>query len=345
MYTHLTMETPNQPPAIGTYYVPKITVPRHFETKQGVSKKQEYLQIAGVPCIVKKADSEYATLNGFTSATNRYFKITLEDLDTNFEITTPDSDGFLHLEAYPNGINISEFDTRAKLDLIIKGIKTNIKILPGEKIYGQVRQIIEDKLFQLIQSQGAPYITIPEYHQFKNNEIALGPHKRFGHAIFNRNCRWCPPIDMTFEEYEQSSSYPAPLGIRPKDFCLPSELIITMNALINLIVNFDGIDDVSFEEIKKCLPDISRTEQCCKYCGEKINIEKYCSEYKSCDNYIEICHRDPNDRFLSRNMYWGHGECNRRQGGYSETDRMNDGTRLLFVNKLITKEEYEKLLQ
>ena len=33
---------------------------------------------------------------------------------------------------------------------------------------------------------------------------------------------------------------------------------------------------------------------------------------------MEICHRDPNDRFLVRNMYWGHGECNRRQGGYSE---------------------------
>ena len=69
--------------------------------------------------------------------------------------------------------------------------------------------------------------------------------------IFNRNSRCCPPIDITYEEYSKSPSYPAPLGIRPKDFCLPSELIITMNELINQIVNFDGIDDVSFEEMKK----------------------------------------------------------------------------------------------
>ena len=35
------------------------------------------------------------------------------------------------------------------------------------------------------------------------------------------------------------------------------------------------------------------------------------------DNFIEICHKDPNERFLKKNMYWGNGECNRRQGGYS----------------------------
>ena len=31
-------------------------------------------------------------------------------------------------------------------------------------------------------------------------------------------------------------------------------------------------------------------------------------------------------------MYWGHGECNRRQGGYSEEDRIEDALRLLKNN-------------
>jgi hypothetical protein len=55
-------------------------------------------------------------------------------------------------------------------------------------------------------------------------------------------------------------------------------------------------------------------------------------------NYIEICHRDPNDRFLVRNMYWGTGESNRRQGGYSEEDRIEDAIRLLMNNQ----EHFEK---
>jgi hypothetical protein len=33
-------------------------------------------------------------------------------------------------------------------------------------------------------------------------------------------------------------------------------------------------------------------------------------------------------------MYWGHGECNRRQGGYTEQDRINDAIRLLENNLL-----------
>ena len=83
----------------------------------------------------------------------------------------------------------------------------------------------------------------------------------------------------------------------------------------------------------------------CKYCGEKINILEYSSEYKSSTNYIEICHRNPNDRFISTNVYWGHGDCNRRQGGYTENDRINDGLRLLYFDGKIDKEKYDSMIQ
>ena len=70
----------------------------------------------------------------------------------------------------------------------------------------------------------------------------------------------------------------------------------------------------------------------CKYCGEEMDINEYKSEYKSADNFMEICHRDPHKSFSPENMYWGHGECNRRQGGFTESDRIYDGFRLATLN-------------
>ena len=62
----------------------------------------------------------------------------------------------------------------------------------------------------------------------------------------------------------------------------------------------------------------------------------------SADNFIEICHRDPEERYIKRNMYWGHGECNRRQGGYSEEDRVRDGLILLLNNPRLWKDWNER---
>jgi len=324
------------------YSVPKRTALRKFETKKGVSKKTEYLQIEGAACKIIKQDSETVTLNSLTSAISRNFTISHKEFDIEFTEINPDSDGYLHLDSYTVLIHITEFGARELVTSLEKKIK---QIIKNKNIDPRVIKILQDKISQLIVSQGGPYITISDYDKYKKGEITLTSHKRFANPIFNRNSRCCPPIDITHEEYKKSPSYPAPLGIRPKDFCLPSELIITMEELINQIVNFDGIDDVSFEEMKKILPFIHKIDHCCKYCDKKINIEEYCSEYKSCDNFIEICHRDPNDRFLARNMYWGHGECNRRQGGYSETDRKRDGLHLLWVHGNIDSETYERVLK
>ena len=43
-------------------------------------------------------------------------------------------------------------------------------------------------------------------------------------------------------------------------------------------------------------------------------------------------------------MYWGHGECNRRQGGYSESTCINDGFRLAYINGIIDRATYEMLM-
>ena len=104
-------------------------------------------------------------------------------------------------------------------------------------------------------------------------------------------------------------------------------------------MNFDGINENDFIEVNKII-FIEKKECCCKYCGIKIDINSYSSTYKSSNNFIEICHRDPKKRFLESNMYWGHGECNRKQGGYSEKECMEDALKLMFINCKITEKEY-----
>ena len=323
------------------YYVAEKTEPHNFDTKNGCSKLPEYLQIQGAPCIVIKSDKETTTLNCFTSEFRRNFTVTNEYLEKNFKKIIPDSHGFLILTAYPVPIHISEFEKRNEVKKLKKLIK---QISKSKNVDENIKNLLNDKLFQLHQSQGAPYITMKDYNNYKNGKIELSKHKRFGCEIFNRNSRWCPPIYVTYEEFQDSPSYPAPMGIRPKDFCLPSELIITMQELINQIANFDGIDEKSFNEMKKILPFIEKKNSFCKYCGEKINILEYSSQYKSSTNFIEICHRDPSDRFISKNMYWGHCDCNRRQGGYTENDRIRDGLRLALLNEKIDKETYDSII-
>ena len=327
---------------IERFYIPNKTELHNYDTKNDNSKLKEYLQIQGTPCIVIKSDANTTTLNCFASADGRNFTIPNEYLKKNFERIFPDSNGYLMLEAYPVKIHISEFEKRKE----VKELKNLVeKITKSKNVSEIIKKLLTDKFFQLIQSQGCKYITITEYNKFKNGEIKLSKHKRFGYEIFNRNSRWSPPINITYEEFQDSPSYPAPLGIRPKDFCLPSELIFTIQELMNQIANFYGIDDKSFNEMKKTLPFIEKKYCFCKYCGEKINILKYSSQYKSSTNFIEICHRDPCDRFISTNIYWGHGDCNRRQGGYTENDRIIDGFRLAYLNGYIDKETYDSFMK
>jgi len=317
---------------------PNITKLHRYISNKGLSKNEEWLQIEGVPCIIVKIENDIY-LNSFTSSKNRVFIIDRKYLYSNFKLISINNDGFmLNLDKYPILININEFDKRDDVLLLEKIIKDIIK---NKNISSIIRKIFNDKLPQLIVSQGSSYITIDEYYKYLNSEIILSKHKRFGCELFNRNSRWCPPINISYDDYIKSNSYPAPLGIRPKDFCLPSEIIETMEELISQIVNFKDITVEDYQLLKEKLPFINKFDYKCKYCGEYLSINEYISKYKSCDNYIEICHRDPNNRFIKNNIYWGHGSCNRRQGGFTEIDRMKDGIKLLLINNFITKNEYD----
>ena len=76
---------------ISKFCTAKCTALRNYETKTGVSKNPEYLQIEGAPCIVIESNSEtnMITLNSLTSASSRCFKISREEFDINFTEINP----------------------------------------------------------------------------------------------------------------------------------------------------------------------------------------------------------------------------------------------------------------
>jgi len=327
------------------YLVPHKTEVRYEMLKSGgMSKEKQWMQIEGVPCKIVCCDVESKTLivNSFAIDPNSNFRISYEEAAENFTQIEPTMEGFLELEKYNEPIHVSEFEKRSE----VKSFRSAInKLIKDPELSPSIKKVFDDKLSQLFASQGSAFcVTIPKYEEYKLG-VTQHCHKRIGDPVFNRKTRFCPPVDISYEEFEKSPSFPAPLGIRHKDCCLPSKLLDTVKEMINQIMNFKHISEKDFAIVKKKFSFVEKQAvHCCKYCGEAVDIEKYSSKYKSSDNYIEICHRDPEGSFTTENMYWGHGECNRRQGGYSETCIIKDGYRLAFINGLMDKATYDMLV-
>ena len=339
-------------PKKGQYWVAKMTKPHHFVTKKGYSSKnEEWLQSEGTPVKVIKVNDDSIELNSFHSKKNKTFKVSIFDFKQDF-FPAKENEDYLYLPSYQSPIPKTEFEEREKIDEFESCVR---RLSKDQNICENVRNCISVKLPQLIGASGNKYITINSYHQYQKGEVDFSNrHKRYGNPIYNRNSRLCPPVDISYDEFKESASYPAPIGIRPKDFCLSSELLESAKELIIQIMNFANVKESTFLYVQKKLDFVEKREcHTCRYCGEVVDMNKCVfvkdnngniKTYKSSENYIEICHRDPNGRFLKDNIYFGHGDCNRRQGGFSEKERMKDGIQLLYLNSIITKEERDKQL-
>jgi hypothetical protein len=320
----------------GDFVVPKKTNLRHYNISNGLSKNEEWLQIEGVPCKVISITEDMVELNSFTSSSDRTFNVSKTDLYNTFYKCEVDDNYILDLYKYPdNKIYKKEFDIKDDVKKLENQIKKFLNITDDDIL----KTIIKDKLLQIISSQGSDHcINISTYKKYINNELNLSNNKRIGDPVFNRNKRWCPPLrDMSYEEYEKTNSFPAPFGIRDKDFCMPSGLLDSLKELIVQIFNFKNIKLI--DKVSDLFTIERREDHKCRWCGVVIDAKLYSSVYKSQKNYIEICHRDPNGRFTKDNIYWGHGECNRRQGGYSEEDIIKDAMTLILNNP-----EYKKYI-
>jgi len=308
-----------------TYYIPTSTCPRYPLKKNGMEQKNaEYAQVEGVPCQFVKHADDMIYLHSFVSDPDTVFRVPVAEFNDQF-VQTHVAEGLIYCPKYPGGkIHESEFDKRKEASILVaQATKLLIDCEP-----------LKDKLDQLMQSQGSSKAaTLPEYFGYRDGSKKLKSIENLGDAVFNRSKRWQPPVDMEHDEFKLTKGFPAPLGIRPKDFCLPSELIHTVKEMLVQMAQFKNTNENFVKFIKK-IPGIVVEDKvhCCKYCGEEVDAAACTSSYKSATNYIEICHRDPNAGFSSGNMYWGHGDCNRRQGGYTEEQRIEDAVRLAMIH-------------
>ena len=306
-----------------SYCIPLITKPKYNVLKNyNLGKSINWMQVEGVPCKIIKKTEHYIYLNSFSSVNNKSkFRVTYEEFENDFKEAKVEDEKII-TEKY-GLLDINEFKERENLNNFRKSINTFIKKLN----YPGIKKILEDKINQLMVSQGCTKtIKIDNYNKFDSN--LLKKHERIGDPIFNRSVRWCPPIpnNFTYEDFTKTLSYPAPIGIRKKDFALPSTMIKTIITLLNQIFNMKNVK--LDEELKNKFSNIINkynykleiSEHKCKFCNQSIDINEYTSSYKSCENYIEICHRNPNSNFNEDNIYWGHGLCNRKQGGYTELE-------------------------
>ena len=319
--------------SIGEYIVSEKTLTLHSKTINGISKNPEWV-CAGTPSLVIENNGDHMIIQNFCKATKKTHILKSEDF--KFIKKCRIEGGYIcDLEKYPESkINIGEIDERIKVEGFISDFKKIIKSLPDDSI---IKKLFEDKFSQLNTPQGAPCETIDKILKYDIEILKNHQTMRTDNMIFNRCSRWIPPIpdSYSYEKYRNSINFTLPIGTRPKDFCFPSELVGTMKEMIrqaicfknvdpgikNKIIKFINLDDTMCHEIHRC-----------KWSGEEIDIFNYSSSYSSKDNFIEICHRDPHDRFLSRNMYWGFGESNRQQGGYSEKQRVEQIVKLCKSN-------------
>ena len=108
-------------PQIGNYYAPNKTNLRKFNTANGESKNEEWLQIVNVPCkivdIKQNENKNEYVLNSFTSASIRQFVVPEEEFSKEFyPLTVDEENGVLKgVCGYPVDINVSEFESRNKV--------------------------------------------------------------------------------------------------------------------------------------------------------------------------------------------------------------------------------------
>lgn len=317
----------------GDYIISEKTLATHYKTKASISKNKEWL-IADVPSIIIETNEDYIILQQFTSSPDHNYIVLKEDFKFCKKCRI-EGEYICDLKWYPEGkLKVSEFKEREGVSDFIFKVTKLVKSLPKEDM---IFKIFSDKFRQLKTPQGAPCDTIPAILNYNIEELRNHPTKRINNMIFNRCSRWTPPIpdSYEYEEYKNSINFTRPIGTRPKDFCLPSELVDTMKEMIRQIICFKNINpEIKQKVIKNLVLNASECSEIhkCKWSGKEVDVLDYSSIYASKDNYIEICHRDPQERFLASNMYWGFGESNRQQGGYSEKERVKQIAQLCKYN-------------
>jgi len=289
---------------------------------------------ANVPCKILSINGTNLTVMPF----NAKKTICISGSEEGKEFIYLESDdNYVYIQNYPDGkVLITEFD--------IKPISTNkLKKLFTEK---NILKAIEKAELDSYHSKGNTFcINFKDYNEYKTHP-KTSKLERIGDPVFNRSVRHSPPISKTFtrENFENSLSYPAPIGVREEDFAWPSEQNEILIELLNQIFSCKNAPECP-EEIKKELGlTIIANSHMCFWCGEIMDLSDLKQEYCLKEHTINFCHRNPEIGTKKKNIYIGHCSCNREQGGYSEEQRVEQIIKLAKSNPNYREKILKELL-
>jgi len=315
----------------------KATSPRHFITYKFVAYKKtmpdkKCWRCAHVPCKIISNNGEILTLKPFNG---KEFTIDIAIFEKELYVLKND-ETYVYTPYYPTErIAISEFDIK------------HLSILNLKKYFEEkdnyILKAIEKAEQDSYHSKGNnSCITFDKYTEYKSNPTT-SKLERIGDPIFNRSVRHSPPIykHFTREEYEQTPSFPAPIGIRYDDFALPSEQNNILRDILNQIFSCKNAPECPKQIIDELGLTIVPNTHTCLWCGNIIDISELNQEYCSKEHSINFCHRIPELGTKRGNVYFGHCSCNREQGGYSELQRIEQIIQLAKCNP----EYKEKILK
>ena len=300
-------------------------------TKQFVSPTQTLIVNSewiceGVPCIVSNETETDVYIKPFNK--KREFMITKDEFSKKFltlELSQDDG-GAYYTQApnYPEG--------RLKLDeFLVVPISVN-KLIKHFDNDSNIVTLIKKAQQDAYVSKGSTFcINMKDYTSFSSSQTKL---ERPGDPIFNRAPRHSRPVRMEFtrEDFETTTSFPAPIGIRSEDFALPSEQNEILIQILSQIFNCKNAPDCPEDlSIQLGLTIVKNSHQC-HWCGELMDIQTLSQLYCSKEHTVNFCHRDPKIGTRPNNVYLGHCSCNREQGGYSEQERVEQFIRLLKHN-------------
>jgi hypothetical protein len=288
---------------------------------------------ANVPCKVVSNNGEIVKLLPFNSRSTTV----LYEIFVNEFYHLENDETYVYITSYPNGrVLISEFDVKR---ISINKLKKHFKDKPFEKL---IDKVVKDSFDAKGNTNCAK---IEQYNKFKNDP-KINKLERIGDPIFNRSVRHSPPISKSFtrENFENSPSFPAPIGIREEDFTLPSEQNEILIELLNQIFNCKNSPECPEDIINEIGLTINPDSHTCLWCGEVMDISELNQEYCSKEHSINFCHRIPEVGTKKGNVYIGHCSCNREQGGYSEEERIEQIIRLAKTNPSYREKILQSLL-
>jgi len=297
----------------------------------------------GVPCRILSIDTDSVTLLPFNGSKK---KISKELYDAEFVECVSDGT-FVYAPRYPDGrVLISEFDVKAISIVPLKAVFKDHPCFP----------LIEKAEQDAYHAKGNNFcIKLAEYRAFTNrteeqtdtngqttkpssltNGQTTKPSslERVGDPVFNRQRRHCPPVpsSWTRADFEACPSFPAPVGVRAEDFAFPSEQNAILRELLTQVFSCANAPDLSPELQSHYGLTINKNTHKCDWCGEIIDIAGLNQAYCATVHSVNFCHRDPKVGTKCGNVYIGHCSCNREQGGYSETERVDQILRLAMAN-------------